>query len=436
MAGAVGTVMVERRAGQASAARPLLVMTAEHDDVAATEEARMAGCRAVAIKPLTHAVVGATLRSVLRGGDGHNAAVAYIAPTAEQTLAQEYRGVRLLLVEDNPINLEVALELLREAGCAVDLAQDGAQAVTMAAATAYDLILMDVYMPVMDGLDATRAIRRLPGRETTPIVAMTANVFAEDRQRCLDAGMNDHVAKPIDPDNMFATLLRWLPKWEGARDAAVPVLPAAAGVDAEAAFLRGIPGLDVAFGLRTLRGRIASYVRLLRLYARAHGDDMARLRERCAAGDNTAAHLIAHSLKGASAMLGATRVRDLASELEQALREQHAADAVERLAAAADAALQPLIAGILTVLHSDEEAEGGAADRQQIEAALSRLESLLAADDIEASAAFRDALPLLRKALGAAADELGQQIGSFDFPAALACLRAVRSDWLKRIQVL
>jgi CheY-like chemotaxis protein len=135
------------------------------------------------------------------------------APSAAQTeeeLAREYAGCRILLVEDEPINREVALELLENTGLAVDVAEDGAEALAMAERNDYALVLMDMQMPRMDGLQATREIRRLPQRQTIPIVAMTANAFAEDKARCFDAGMNDFVAKPIDPDQLFATLLRCL----------------------------------------------------------------------------------------------------------------------------------------------------------------------------------------------------------------------------------
>ncbi len=132
------------------------------------------------------------------------------AHSYEERLRREYPGVRILLVEDEPINREVSRDLLEEAGVVVEVAGDGEEALRLARHETYDLILMDMQMPRMDGLDATRAIRALPGGGTVPIIAMTANAFAEDRQRCLAAGMNDHIGKPVDPEKLFATILRWL----------------------------------------------------------------------------------------------------------------------------------------------------------------------------------------------------------------------------------
>ena len=128
-------------------------------------------------------------------------------------LASQHRQARLLLVEDDEINRLVALELLHETlGLAVDIAEDGAQAVAKARQQKYDMVLMDVQMPVMDGLQATQAIRALPGWGDIPILAMTANAFEDDKQACLAAGMNDFVAKPVDPDLLFVVMLRWLEK--------------------------------------------------------------------------------------------------------------------------------------------------------------------------------------------------------------------------------
>lgn len=133
---------------------------------------------------------------------------------AETELRTHYAGARILLVEDNAINLEVALEILKGTGLALDTAKNGREAVAMVRTTAYELILMDVQMPEMDGLEATRVIRSMASNRDLPILAMSAHIFAEDRQACLEAGMNDFVAKPVEPQNLFATIIKWLPQRE------------------------------------------------------------------------------------------------------------------------------------------------------------------------------------------------------------------------------
>jgi two-component system, sensor histidine kinase and response regulator len=339
------------------------------------------------------------------------------------------RGARVLLVEDNDLNQEVATELLRGAGLMVDVADNGQIAVEKVQVVAYDIVLMDMQMPVMDGLSATRIIRQMPQFEHLPIVAMTANAMQRDREACRAAGMDDHLAKPIEVRELFQALLKWVKPTESAAAEAdalgltssVPAI-AAANPDSAPALPKGIAGLDTALGLRRVLGKVPSYVSMLEKYVVGQSGTVAALRDALAAADRETATRLAHTTKGVSGNIGATTVQQRAEALEQALQQGAPLEVTSPLVDALALQIQPLLAAIAAQLPKQAPPQAQKAtptpaplDQAQLNAVTQRLQSLLQEMDADASAWMDRHRALLSAAYPEHFIAIRQAVENFEF---------------------
>ncbi|MES2936076.1 MAG: response regulator [Pseudomonadota bacterium] len=313
---------------------PTLVMATAHGRDEVAQQIEAVGIRGVLAKPVSpSALFDATMDAL----GARSARRREPAPAPQQLAA--LRGARILVVEDNDINQRVAQEILQDAGFVVEIAENGQEGLAMARGGSYDLVLMDMQMPVMDGLTATQEIRKLPELAQLPIVATTANAMQRDRERCLAAGMNDFIAKPIDPDELTRALLRWLkPKGvvspstsSGRAESTVRAEPVEAP-PAPSVTPDGLPrvaGLDTALGLRRVMGKKQLYLTLLQRYAQSQRDCAAQVRAALDAGDWATAERLAHTAKGLAGNIGAEPLAAEAAALEHALREHHAAAEID-----------------------------------------------------------------------------------------------------------
>ncbi len=344
-------------------------------------------------------------------------------------------GAHLLLAEDNEINQQVARELLAKVGVTLTIVENGRLAVERVAREHFDGVLMDLQMPEMDGLDATRLIRREGSRAAEiPIIAMTANAMVGDQEACLTAGMNDHIAKPIHPETLYAVLARWIRP-------AKPLDPASVSVEvAEAAppgALPDLPGFDTRQAMEVMGGNVGLYIDILRRFVFNQENACSLMSDQLAAQDWSTLERTAHTLKGLAANIGATDLRMAAMSIEAGVRERIGAAAIRPLLEGAARELHAVLETIRRAVpgleeqeagYAEEAGEEGVTDKEALQPLFLETATLVANFDSEAEAVCARMRPLLKTTRDKNhLTALQQQLAEYDFEASLEVMR----QWAK-----
>jgi len=407
---------------------PTIIMVTAYGREMVMEQAAKAKIDGFLIKPVTSSMLVDSIVGVFGVQDGSKG----VDDAAEAWRIQRMSHIlnaHVLLVEDNAVNRQLAKELLRQAGLVVTLANNGQEAVDLVSRTDFDAVLMDIHMPVMDGYEATRIMRAMPGQDTLPIIAMTANAMAGDREKCLAAGMNDHVPKPIDPDLLFAALNTWVTP--GQRS-----VPAGMAVESEEmdepAVQRILPealhGIDLKEGLKGTGGNASLLRKILMNFLHDHAEDAQALRKALNEHDLEPAQRIAHTLKGVAGSIGAHELRRAAIAMDAAIRSR-TNESYLRL-------LDRLENNLTLVIHSLQKLEqqsdviapaSAALDAETVPQLTERLEGLMHdrdpdAEEIARALHSRIDSPLMQPL----AKELVRQLEAYDFDAASHTLRQLK----------
>ncbi|MDQ5916857.1 MAG: two-component system, sensor histidine kinase and response regulator, partial [Pseudomonadota bacterium] len=386
--------------------------------------------RGVALKSvLTKPVVASTLLEAIGEALGRG----FVSETRAQEKGFGYAeakeklaGARILLVEDNEMNQELAMELLRNADVEVELANNGQEALDILASDQrFDGVLMDCQMPVMDGYTATREIRKLAKFEHLPIIAMTANAMTGDREKVIEAGMFDHIAKPLNVSEMFATIAKWIKPSTPADSKAATIEQAPAKKTALPAQL---PGIDMKAALARTMGCEDFLCSLLIRFRDSNRDFEQCFRAACDGSDPTAPERIAHTLKGAAGTVGAWGLHAAAGILEQACCDNAPAERMDALVADVKKELTPVIEGLASLgapassnrVQSDENK---AVDPEKVRAITEKLEELLSYGNATAGDLLDENTELLEVAFPQHLRRIEEAIQSFDFESALTLLR-------------
>lgn len=425
----------------ASGKAPAIIILTAYRSAEVQEKAKKSGLEVVLYKPVTSSLLLNTIMYIL-GKDVFE----HIGPKSEEINNSEYltqfRGTRILLVEDNEINQEVAREILQEAGMTVTIANNGREAVDEVKTNPYDIVLMDIQMPIMDGYDAAREIRKDPAFAELPIISMTANALLSDQEKCLQAGMNDHVSKPIDTTQLFQKIAYWVKQEPGYGIPENGLFDELKQPSAKEEILTknvdgvfDLAGFDVKTSLIRLGGNQNLYRKLLMKFYKNHKNEILEIRQALEDDDVPAAERRAHTIKGAAGNLGAQEVSMAASALEIEFRVNNL-DNAEPLIARLEQALEQAFTSISLSEENDEETPAIKPNGEEVSSLmplLEKLAKLLGDNDMAARECLEEILSKAKiTALYDQAVEMKSFIDQYDFEGALGVLK----DLLNIIRVV
>ena len=381
----------------------------------------------VLTKPVTQSSLLEAIGSTLKKGVA-NAGRSSEKHANQAEWMRQLSGAKILLTEDNEMNQELALELLSQAGIEVTVANHGQEALDILKSNAnFDGVLMDCQMPIMDGYTATREIRKMPQFDQLPIIAMTANAMAGDREKVLEAGMWDHIAKPLNVQAMFGTIAKWIKPAKPNQSANVKsaVLTANSGI----ASLHALKGIDINVGMSTTMDNEALYRRLLVKFYEGQKDFSSIFLKSQKDQDASAAIRYAHTLKGNAGNIGAKGIQQAAAELEEACKNNASATQTQELLSRVALELEPVIASLATMIESSASSakQSATINPEEFQKKLHLLKSLLEESDGDALDCLTEVLEQAQS--GPMAFQLKRvmkDIENYDFDQALENLKLVQ----------
>ncbi len=414
----------------------------------ALSNAENSGIDDVLIKPVSASILFEGVTRIFGGASLQNADASNLsAVTPASDLEMQIAAIgdaQILLVEDNEINQEIAIEILKDVGFKnIDLAENGLLALQMAQAKEYDAVLMDIQMPVMDGLTATREIRKIDRLKNLPILAMTANAMESDRKKSFDAGMNEHIPKPIEPEELWAAMLRQIrPKMPVNLETSKPIKAAEAeNTEKKTVKIEGVieaievkeekeefptlSGFSATEGLSRSMGKKSLYWSILGKFVRGQKNIIADIKSALDAKDINTAERLAHTLKGVAANIGANAISEKALLLEKAINAEEARDKIEALLQNLAPDLSAFISALEQKIPAPKtEIAASKVSAEVLTRQLKKLRQLLKEDDSEAANLLEEEAALFQQAFGDQFANIENRIKQFDFEQALKEINA------------